>query len=156
MIGFIAAAWPVVSPRGDDARAALEKEVLARGLGGQIEVCGSGCLGLAPTARWFAVPRLTSSIRKCRPRTHGAIVDGDQARLEGRVLPNDHPFYAGQRRIILQNSGRSDPERLTDYIAEGGFQALRRAVTRMTPQEVLAEVKLSGLRGRGGAAIRPG
>ena len=68
----------------------------------------------------------------------------------------DHPFFAGQRRIILANSGHTDPERITDYIADGGYRALLRAVTEMTPEQIVAEVRRSGLRGRGGAGYPAG
>jgi bidirectional [NiFe] hydrogenase diaphorase subunit len=68
----------------------------------------------------------------------------------------DHPFYAGQRRIILANSGHTDPERISDYIAAGGYRALLRAVTEMAPEQIVAEVRKSGLRGRGGAGYPAG
>src|SRR5450759_4051647 len=54
----------------------------------------------------------------------------------------DHPFFAGQRRIILTNSGKADPERRAEYVSTGGYQSLLRA-TEMTPSEIIAEVKKS-------------
>ena len=72
-----------------------------------------------------------------------------------RGIPNDHPFYKGQQRLILSNSGHTDPERIHDYIAVGG-RSLLRAVTEMTPEQIVAEIRSSGLRGRGGAGYPAG
>jgi NADH-quinone oxidoreductase subunit F/NADP-reducing hydrogenase subunit HndC len=64
--------------------------------------------------------------------------------------------YKKQRRIALANCGRIDPERIEEYIATGGYEALGKALTEMTPQEVIDEVKESGLRGRGGGGFPTG
>ncbi|MFC1874816.1 FAD-dependent oxidoreductase [Chloroflexota bacterium] len=76
----------------------------------------------------------------------------------GEAVPyyKDINFYKKQRRIILRNCGRINPERIEDYIAIGGYQPLRRAVLDMTPEQVIDEVKHSGLRGRGGAGFPTG
>ncbi len=66
------------------------------------------------------------------------------------------PFFARQQRIVLENSGRIDPERLEDYIAAEGYLALTTRLSEMTPAEVIAEVDKSGLRGRGGAGYPTG
>ena len=65
-----------------------------------------------------------------------------------------HTQMAG--RIVLDNCGRIDPENLNEYIANDGYFALGRAVTEMTPAEVLGEIEASGLRGRGGAGFPTG
>ncbi len=73
-------------------------------------------------------------------------------------LPNlwDHDFYKKQVRIVLKNCGIIDPESIEDYIAVGGYSALCKAVCEMTPQQVIDEIKRSGLRGRGGAGFSTG
>jgi NADH:ubiquinone oxidoreductase subunit F (NADH-binding)/(2Fe-2S) ferredoxin/NAD-dependent dihydropyrimidine dehydrogenase PreA subunit len=68
----------------------------------------------------------------------------------------DIPFYSKQHRIVLRNCGYINPDHIEEYIARDGYQALAKALTQMTPEEVLEEVKRSGLRGRGGAGFPTG
>ena len=68
----------------------------------------------------------------------------------------DIPFYSKQHRIVLSNCGYIDPEKIEEYIARDGYMALGKALLEMTPEEVLEEVKKSGLRGRGGAGFPTG
>ena len=69
---------------------------------------------------------------------------------------DDHPMRALEHRIALRNAGNIDPSDLYQYIANGGYAALHQALTAMTPEETLGEVRTSGLRGRGGAAFPAG
>ena len=64
-------------------------------------------------------------------------------------------FFAGQTRIVLENCGEIDPEDIEDYIAHGGYEALKKAF-EMPPEKVVEEVKNSGLRGRGGGGFPTG
>jgi NADH-quinone oxidoreductase subunit F len=63
------------------------------------------------------------------------------------------PFYKIQQRIVLAGNGSIDPTKITDYIAGGGYNALAKAISSMTPEEVIAQVELAGLRGRGGGGF---
>ena len=65
------------------------------------------------------------------------------------VQPDEIPFIAKQTRIVLENCGKFDAESLDEYMAAGGFSALEKALFEMTPEQVVEEVDLSGLRGRG-------
>ncbi len=76
--------------------------------------------------------------------------------LEQNILPMDVPFFTKQRKVVLDNSGLIDPERLEDYIAKGGYTALGYALNEMSPEEICAEIIASGLRGRGGAGYPTG
>ena len=68
----------------------------------------------------------------------------------------EHPMMSGQLRIALRNAGTIDPCDIHQYVANGGYSALYKALTQMTPEETLEEVNKSGLRGRGGAAFPTG
>lgn len=68
----------------------------------------------------------------------------------------DIKFYERQQRVVLRNCGHINPERIEDYIANSGYRALRKAFLEMTPEEVIAEITKSGLRGRGGAGFPTG
>ncbi len=69
---------------------------------------------------------------------------------------HDVPFYRKQQRIALRNNGRIDPTNIYHYLAVGGYRALEKALSKMTPQQVLDEVKSANLRGRGGAGFPAG
>ncbi len=76
--------------------------------------------------------------------------------LPGVSCYKDLPLFKHQLRIVMRNCGLIDPESLDEYIARGGYLSLVQAVASMTPEEVLAEVTASGLRGRGGAGFPTG
>jgi len=90
----------------------------------------------------------------------GTLVDRlfYQDPLTGKAIPHsrDIPFYKLQRRIILRNCGHLNPERIDDYLSVGGYQGLKKVLSEMTPEQVIEEVKGSGLRGRGGAGFTTG
>jgi bidirectional [NiFe] hydrogenase diaphorase subunit len=69
---------------------------------------------------------------------------------------NDLPFFARQKKVVLENSGVIDPDSFKGYVAVGGYSAMVQALTEMTPAEVIAEVTTSGLRGRGGGGYPTG
>lgn len=68
----------------------------------------------------------------------------------------DDTFFAKQKRIVLRNCGVIDPSSIGDYISRGGYGAIRQVLDKMTPEQVVDEIKNSGLRGRGGAGFLTG
>ena len=78
--------------------------------------------------------------------------------VTGEAIPHysDINFYKKQQRVILHNCGRINPEKIEHYITRGGYRALKKVFSAMTPQGVIDEVKKSGLRGRGGAGFPTG
>ncbi len=145
-----------ISCGSDALRQEIAAQIEAAGRGEEIEVCGTGCLGLCsrgPLVRTEADGALYAELA---PADASALVAGDPAPIAGKRLDAAAPFFAMQERVVLANSGRVDPERLADYVAAGGYQALGRALTDMSPPEVIEQVKRSGLRGRGGAGYPTG
>jgi NADH:ubiquinone oxidoreductase subunit F (NADH-binding)/(2Fe-2S) ferredoxin len=71
-------------------------------------------------------------------------------------LEHEVPFYAKQQRIVFRNNGKIDPAEIDDYIATDGYAALAKALTGLTPEEVIRQVQKSGLRGRGGGGFPTG
>ena len=69
---------------------------------------------------------------------------------------SESEFINRQFRVVLKNSGIIDPESIDEYIAQDGYQALGKALTQMTPEQVVEEIKASGLRGRGGGGFPTG
>jgi len=66
------------------------------------------------------------------------------------------PFYKKQFRVALRNCGVVDPEVIEEYIARDGYEALAKVLYEMTPEQVISEIKISGLRGRGGGGFPTG
>jgi NADH:ubiquinone oxidoreductase subunit F (NADH-binding)/(2Fe-2S) ferredoxin/Pyruvate/2-oxoacid:ferredoxin oxidoreductase delta subunit len=75
---------------------------------------------------------------------------------EAISLYKDVPFYSRQQRLILRNCGHINPEKIDDYLATGGYAALKKAIFEMKPPQIIEEITRSGLRGRGGAGFPTG
>jgi NADH-quinone oxidoreductase subunit F len=89
--------------------------------------------------------RILERLTYTEPETHKAVPYYDEI-----------PFYGKQMRVVLRNCGLINPQNIEEYIAVGGYQALGKVFASMTPEEVLEEIKESGLRGRGGAGFPTG
>jgi bidirectional [NiFe] hydrogenase diaphorase subunit len=137
-------------------RASIQEQIDFQGRAGKVEVCGTGCMGLCCEGPLVRSSAADAILTNAAPSDAAALVAGDWGCFGERSLQSDHPFFAGQRRIILGNSGHRDPERIADYVAGGGYQSLLRAVMEMAPEEIIGEVKKSRLRGRGGAGYPAG
>ncbi len=148
-----------ISSGADRIRQALTDEVKAQGLEGKVEVCGTGCMGLCSRGPLVRTSKDNALYGNLEPSQAAAVVRGaaeDKEKLAPSRLDTSAPFFSKQKKVVLANSGVVDPEKLADYIAAGGYQALAKVITEMSPQEVIEEVKASGLRGRGGAGYPTG
>jgi bidirectional [NiFe] hydrogenase diaphorase subunit len=145
-----------LSAGGEAVRAALTEQVREQGREGEVEVCGTGCLGLCSRGPLVHSSASNVTYSEVKPGDAPAIISAKHDSFGDRILTPGHPFFAGQQRLILANSGKVDPERIVEYIAQGGYHGLLLAATEMTPQEIIAEVKKSRLRGRGGAGYPAG
>lgn len=138
----------------------------------EIRVVKTGCFGLCqkgpiiavyPDKVFYAhvtlddVERIVSEhLYKGRVIKDLQLSDEDLATHETIYDINKIKFYEKQERIALRNCGRINPEDIEEYIAFDGYAALGKVLTEMTPQQVIDEIKASGLRGRGGAGFPTG
>jgi len=147
----------------------FRKELKARGLDNEVLVVPTGCHGMCemgpivvvyPEGTFYC--RVTAADVKEITEEHlfkGRVVD----RLlysgeEVTSVPNykEIPFYGKQERIALANCGYINPDNIEEYIARDGYAALAKALTEMTPEGIIEQVKTSGLRGRGGGGFPTG
>ena len=136
---------------------ALKSEAQSVGLDADFSVCG--CIGmchLEPIVEIYAdgVRRTLVKV-KCDQAAGiiSALKSGRQDELKSlEISAQDSDILKKQTRIALANCGNINPEKLEDYIESGGYQALDKAL-KMTPQEIIEEIKISGLAGRGGAGF---
>ena len=149
---------------------AFEQELKAQGMDQEVRVVKTGCFGLCamgpvvlvyPEGAFYThvtVPDVAEIVSEHIVK--GRIVqrllhkEGDAA--EKVTSLSDTQFYKKQLRIALRNCGVINPENIDEYIGTGGYTALGRALTEQTPQQVIDQIKLSGLRGRGGAGFPTG
>jgi NADH-quinone oxidoreductase subunit F len=157
------------SSKSEQIREALEDGVKKAGLD-NIKVDFTGCHGFCQQGPIVVVEPEGVFYTHVKPEDAPEIVTAhlqggkpverlfyrDPITKEPVALYKNVRFYIKQKRLILRNCGRINPERIDDYIAVEGYQALRKVLTTMTPEAVIAEVKKSGLRGRGGAGFSTG
>ena len=148
-----------VSCGADGLRSTIAAEIKTQAREGKVEVCGTGCMGLCSKGPLV----LSSADRHLYGNATAADAPAlvspnpiDRQPLAARAIDLEAPFFTRQTKIVLANSGKVDPEKLADYIAAGGYQSLAKALNDLTPKETVAEVKKSGLRGRGGAGYPTG
>ncbi|MFC2021292.1 NADH-quinone oxidoreductase subunit F, partial [Chloroflexota bacterium] len=147
----------------------IEKTIAEQGLAGDIQTKFSGCHGcceqgpiviVEPEGIFYAqvkvsdVPEIVENHLKNNQPVQRLFYK-DPNTKEAIAHYRDIPFYSKQQRVILRNCGHINPEEIDDYISVGGYQALKKAM-KMTPNEVIEEVKKAGLRGRGGAGFPTG
>jgi NADH-quinone oxidoreductase subunit F len=149
--------------------AAFENEVKKQNLGAKVDLKVIGCPGFCERGTLVVIKPKDIFYQRVLPKdvpeilsetiSKGNVINRllftDRAKNEKVVKEGDVPFYKSQMRLILGNNELIDPEKIDEYIAIGGYTALAKAL-KMTPEAIIAEVKKSGLRGRGGAGFPTG
>ncbi len=150
----------------------FESQIEANGLAEEVKIVQTGCFGLCalgpvvivyPDGTFYSrvtaedVAEIVSEhLLKGRPVERLVYNDTGSEETVENVSLNDTAFYRSQHRVALRNCGVINPENIDEYIAMDGYQALGKALTEMTPDEVISVVLASGLRGRGGAGFPTG
>ncbi len=154
----------------DDVAKALEKALQDQDVAAKVELKTTGCPGFCEQGPLMVIHPEGILYTRVKPKDAAEIVSKtiangevierllfeDPKTGEKVVREKDVPFYKEQTRILLKESGLIDPRKIEDYIAVGGYQALKKALFEMTPEQIVEEVKRSKLRGRGGAGFPTG
>lgn len=148
----------------------FEEELKAQGMDQEARVVKTGCFGLCamgpvvlvyPEGAFYThvtpedVPEIVSE-HIVKGRIVQRLLHREGEAAEKVTSLSDTQFYKNQFRIALRNCGVINPESIDEYIGTGGYEALGRALTEQTPQQVIDAVLASGLRGRGGAGFPTG
>ena len=152
----------------------FEKRIEENGLSEEVKIVKTGCFGLCalgPVVIVYPDGTFYSRVQKddvaeivsehlLKGRTVDRLVysDVDESVKEEalHVSLNDTTFYKSQKRVALRNCGVINPESIDEYIAMDGYAALGKALTEMSPEDVIQTIKDSGLRGRGGGGFPTG
>lgn len=138
--------------------AEFEKQIAAKGLDIPVQV--TGCVGtcyLEPIVDVYDDNEELTRYVKVQPDKVEAIVEGHLAGgkpvAEQAISEEDKQFVEKQQRVVLRNCGVINPEDIEEYLAVDGYKAIEKVLKEMKPEEVIEEIKVSGLRGRGGAGF---
>ena len=149
---------------------ALEKEVAAKGLAEEIKVVETGCNGFCAMGPILVVqpgnifyqklsiddiPELVEE-QLVNGKTVERLLYKDPVSKKRIASQAEIPFFSLQMPRALRNKGLIDPEVLDDYIAREGYFGVAKALLEMTPDQIIEQMKISGLRGRGGAGFPTG
>src|SRR5208337_4262093 len=167
---MVCAGTGCVSNRSLEVRRTLQTEVQKRGLEHEVQIVTTGCNGFCgagpimvvqPDGIFYQrlspkeIPHLIEEhLLKGRPVQELMYVPGETSVPVPKMA--DIPFFNHQRLVALRNRGLIDPEKIDEYIARDGYTAFAKALTQMTPEQIIEEIKTAGLRGRGGAGFATG
>ena len=153
-----------------EVQLAFSRAIEAKGLSDEVMVVETGCHGFCEHGPLVIVYPEGTFYCQVKAEDVEEIVESHlfKGRIVERLLyhePLTHEsipnyseinFYKKQHRLVLENCGAINPEQIEEYIAVGGYEALAKAVTTMSPEDVIEEIKKSGLRGRGGGRFPTG
>ncbi|CAK7002971.1 NADH-quinone oxidoreductase subunit NuoF [Phascolarctobacterium sp.] len=153
-----------------EVQLAFTRAIEAKGLSDEVMVVETGCHGFCEHGPLVIVYPEGTFYCQVKAEDVEEVVESHlfKGRIVDRLLyhePLTHEsipnyseinFYKKQHRLVLENCGAINPEQIEEYIAVGGYEALAKAVTTMSPEDVVEEVKKAGLRGRGGGGFPTG
>lgn len=157
-----------VSAGSEQIKKELENKIREKGIDAEVKIIGTGCMGPCERGPLIVIYPEGTFYQKVSLGDVDLIVD--EHLLKGRIVKKllakgetvsevkkeQIPFFAKQKKIVLANCGVIDPENIEEYIAVDGYEALAKVLESMSPEQVIAEVEKSGLRGRGGAGFPTG
>jgi NADH:ubiquinone oxidoreductase subunit F (NADH-binding)/(2Fe-2S) ferredoxin/NAD-dependent dihydropyrimidine dehydrogenase PreA subunit len=159
-----------VSAGAEQIHISLEKELAKSSLRGAVQVKRTGCHGFCQQGPLVVIEPEGIFYTRVKVEDAPEIVESlfpqgkpverlfyhDPATGKPILHHRDITFYSKQQRTVLKNCGYIDPEEIDDYLAVGGYEALRKTMLKMSPEQVIEAVKRSGLRGLGGAGFPTG
>lgn len=159
-----------VSSGSKEIKHELQDQLADKGLLDEIKIVETGCHGFCEKGPIMVV--YPEGVFYCQIKEEDVAEIVDEHLLKGRIVDRllfkepmteesipsyqDIDFYKKQHRIALANCGKINPESIEEYIANNGYEAAGQALTAMTPEKIIEEVKNSGLRGRGGGGFPTG
>jgi NADH:ubiquinone oxidoreductase subunit F (NADH-binding)/(2Fe-2S) ferredoxin/ferredoxin len=153
-----------------EVAASIEEEIKKQGLSAKVDFRKTGCHGFCEKGPIIVIHPEKICYLQIEPKDIPEIISETikGKKVIERLLytdPNTNkkivhefeiPFYKNQERLVFGSNGEIDPASIDDYLALGGYSALAKALSQMTPEQVLEEVKKSNLRGRGGGGFPTG
>ncbi len=154
----------------EQVAAAFKQEIEQQGLGSKVELKVTGCHGFCERGTLLVIEPKNIFYQRVRVKDVPAILSEtigkdiilnkllftDPETGEKIVHEDEVPFYRKQNRLVFGNNGSIDPTVIDDYIAVGGYAALGKVFSNMSPEKIIGEIKKSGLRGRGGGGFPTG
>lgn len=159
-----------ISSGSEEVMKKLQEEIKTRGLENEVEVIPTGCMGPCNQGPLMKFLPDYNIYQKVDCSNISTIVQSqliEKKPIEDLLLfadsrekpfidARDDPYFKKQLKIALKNCGHINPERIEDYLVHNGYQALDKVLFEMSPEEVIAEIKQSRIRGRGGAGYPAG
>jgi NADH:ubiquinone oxidoreductase subunit F (NADH-binding)/(2Fe-2S) ferredoxin/Pyruvate/2-oxoacid:ferredoxin oxidoreductase delta subunit len=154
----------------EEVAASIGEEIKKQGLSGEVDFRKTGCHGFCERGPIVVIHPEGICYLQIEPKDVPEIISQTikEKKVIERLLYTDPttnkkiiheseiPFYKNQERLVFGSNGKIDPKSIDDYLALGGYSALAKVLSQMTPEQVLEEVKKSNLRGRGGGGFPAG
>jgi len=159
-----------ISSGSEEVMKKLQEEIKTRGLEAEVEVVPTGCMGpcnQGPLVKFLPeyniyqkvdcsnIKRIVQSQLVDKKPIEDMLIFSD-SRPKPFIDAREDPFFKKQMKIALRNCGHINPERIEEYLVHNGYTALDKVLFQLSPEEVIAEIKQSRMRGRGGAGYPTG